>query len=81
VRCDVPYFVPSDGCHVMVQLLVSHTYRCSPCLEPTTVNNMVISDVSVSMEIISNYIETVIPCLACNVGVELTGHISYDNEV
>jgi len=66
---------------VVVQLLVSHTYRCSPCLQPTTVNKIVTSDVSTSLEIISNYIETVVPCLACMPHFITAHKLPYDDEV
>ena len=64
-----------------VQVLVSHTYRCSPCLQPTTVNKIVTSDVSTSLEIISNYIETVVPCLACMPHFITAHKLPYDDEV
>jgi len=45
---------------------------------------MVISDVSISMEIISNHTDTVVPSLACSAALAMTGqwgHIIYDDEV
>jgi len=79
-QCDVMYFVPSDLYCVMIQLLLSHTYKCSPCLQPTTVNNMEISDTSMiqsASTILSSYIETVVLCLTCNTGLVVIGNISY----